>query len=344
MRPTIKTIADLVGVSRGTVDRVLNNRPNVKPDKQQKVLDAIRTLNYKPNMAARALAMNNRKVRLGVLYPLWEGHFTEEISRGIADAQTDMRLYGVEIVTRQVAGTLPDDFLAGLDWILGHEVAGLALCAVNSIAVVERLRDITRAGTPVVTFNSDIADCGRACFVGQDRYKSGRIAAELLAKLVDAGEPVLVAAGNLEFNGHKDRARGFCDRWAELGRGDIYGNILQTYNDFDLTYGKIADALAARPEVRGIYMGNESAPACVEAIRRSGLRHRVKVVTHDLSPAHIRLLRTGEIDFIIEQNMYYQGYRPVEILTNLLVGGTPVQEEMEHTRISIVTAENIEQP
>ncbi|MCD8350539.1 MAG: hypothetical protein LUC93_08020 [Planctomycetaceae bacterium] len=72
--------------------------------------------------------------------------------------------------------------------------------------------------------------------------------------------------------------------------------------------------------------------------------HRVKVVTHDLSPAHIRLLRAGDIDFLIEQNMYFQGYRPIEILTNLLVGGTPVPEELEHTRISIVTAENVDQP
>ncbi|MCD8350538.1 MAG: LacI family transcriptional regulator [Planctomycetaceae bacterium] len=267
MRPTIKTIADLAGVSRGTVDRVLNNRPNVKPDKQQKVLDAIRKLNYKPNMAARALAMNNRKVRLGVVFPSWEGHFDGEISRGIADAQADMKLYGVEVLVRRADGTVPDDFIAALDWMVRQRVAGMAVCATTGIAVVEKLRDITRAGTPVVTFNSDITDSGRTCFVGQDRVKSGRMAAELLAKLVDGRGPVLVAAGNLEFNGHKDRARGFCERWSELGLGDMYEGIIQTYNDFDLTYGKIAAALAENPAVHGIYMGNESAPACVEAIR-----------------------------------------------------------------------------
>ena len=41
---TIKTIAEYAGVSRGTVDRVLNSRPHVSPDQQTRVLRAIRDL------------------------------------------------------------------------------------------------------------------------------------------------------------------------------------------------------------------------------------------------------------------------------------------------------------
>lgn len=344
MRPTIKTIAELAGVSRGTVDRVLNNRPNVRPEKREMVLEAIRKLNYTPNMAARALARNRARVRIGVVYPPWQGHFAAEIARGVADAANDAKLYGVEVLVRPCATNAPDDSATQIDWLLGRDVKGIALCAVNSIPVREAVARTVGGGVPVVTFNSDVPDCGRVCFVGQDRVKSGRIAAELLAKLVDGPDPVLVAAGNLEFNGHKDRARGFCERWAELGRGDLSGGIIQTYNDFDITYEKIGAALAAEPRVRGVYMGNESAPACVEAIRRSAPGRRVRVVAHDLSPAHIKLLESGGIDFVIEQNLYFQGYRPVELLTQLLAGGAAAPRELEHTRIGIVTAENIDQP
>ena len=45
-RPTIQKVADLAGVSRGTVDRVLNNRPHVNEDVRERVLCAIREIGY----------------------------------------------------------------------------------------------------------------------------------------------------------------------------------------------------------------------------------------------------------------------------------------------------------
>ena len=53
---TIKQIADLCGVSRGTVDRVLNNRGNVKPEKRELILEMAKKLHYRPNPAGKALA------------------------------------------------------------------------------------------------------------------------------------------------------------------------------------------------------------------------------------------------------------------------------------------------
>lgn len=45
-RPTIQMVAELAGVSRGTVDRVLNDRPHVNEEARQRVLEAIRKLGY----------------------------------------------------------------------------------------------------------------------------------------------------------------------------------------------------------------------------------------------------------------------------------------------------------
>ena len=45
-RPTIQTVAERAGVSRGTVDRVLNNRSYVRADVRERVLDAIRETGY----------------------------------------------------------------------------------------------------------------------------------------------------------------------------------------------------------------------------------------------------------------------------------------------------------
>ena len=54
----IKDIAERAGVSVGTVDRVLHNRPNVSKKALEKVNKALEEMDYKPNMYASALAYN----------------------------------------------------------------------------------------------------------------------------------------------------------------------------------------------------------------------------------------------------------------------------------------------
>ena len=52
---TIKEIAALAGVSRGTVDRVLNHRGAVNPKTAEKILEIAQALDYKPNRAGIVL-------------------------------------------------------------------------------------------------------------------------------------------------------------------------------------------------------------------------------------------------------------------------------------------------
>ena len=60
---TIKDIADLAGVSRGTVDRVLNNRGAVNSQTAEKIMEIVRALDYRPNKAGTALAAQKKKYR-----------------------------------------------------------------------------------------------------------------------------------------------------------------------------------------------------------------------------------------------------------------------------------------
>lgn len=60
---TIKDIADLAGVSRGTVDRVLNNRGAVHPKTAEKIMEIVRALDYRPNKAGLALAAQKKGIR-----------------------------------------------------------------------------------------------------------------------------------------------------------------------------------------------------------------------------------------------------------------------------------------
>ncbi|WP_051710009.1 LacI family DNA-binding transcriptional regulator [Streptomyces sp. NRRL S-350] len=59
-------VAKLAGVSHQTVSRVLNGAPHVRSDTRERVLAAIRELDYRPNSAARAL-VTRRSQTLGVV-------------------------------------------------------------------------------------------------------------------------------------------------------------------------------------------------------------------------------------------------------------------------------------
>jgi DNA-binding LacI/PurR family transcriptional regulator len=59
-------VARLAGVSHQTVSRVINDSAHVRPETRRRVLAAMRTLDYRPNPAARAL-VTGRSRTLGVV-------------------------------------------------------------------------------------------------------------------------------------------------------------------------------------------------------------------------------------------------------------------------------------
>nr|MCM0166419.1 LacI family transcriptional regulator [Paeniclostridium ghonii] len=68
MKVTIKDVAKEAGVATSTVSRVLSNNPKISQETKDKVNEAIKNLNYKPNAIARSLANNKTKI-LGVVLP-----------------------------------------------------------------------------------------------------------------------------------------------------------------------------------------------------------------------------------------------------------------------------------
>ena len=83
---TIKDVAQLAGVSKGTVDRVIHNRGEVSAESFRKVQEVVRKIDYKPNAYASLLA-SRRHYRITCLMPDFEGgDFWEIAHRGVLRA------------------------------------------------------------------------------------------------------------------------------------------------------------------------------------------------------------------------------------------------------------------
>ncbi|ELR65243.1 Transcriptional regulator [Photobacterium marinum] len=77
---TINDVCKLAGVSKATVSRVLNNTGQVKPATAEAVYQAMKTLGYKPNSLARALATNKTNT-LGLVVSAFEGAYFSSLMR-----------------------------------------------------------------------------------------------------------------------------------------------------------------------------------------------------------------------------------------------------------------------
>ncbi len=89
MKPTIKDVAKLAGVSISTVSRVMNSPEAVVENKRERVLQAIQELNYQPNALARGL-IYKRTHTLGVLIPDIENPYYAGVIRGMQDAAIEL--------------------------------------------------------------------------------------------------------------------------------------------------------------------------------------------------------------------------------------------------------------
>lgn len=110
---------------------------------------------------------------------------------------------------------IPGEVIKFLDELVDWGAQGIALCALNDITIEAKVGELADNGIPCITFNSDLPNSRRLCFVGQDYAKSGRIAAELLTKCIAPDARILALAGNLEYNGHRTRLDGFCSHMRE---------------------------------------------------------------------------------------------------------------------------------
>ena len=342
-RPTIQMVAELAGVSRGTVDRVLNGRSYVSAPVRQRVLAAIQETGYVSHREYHQQALQSAaaQLTLGVLLPNWDNQFRAEVEQGIRMAQEELEDAGVRVLVRRCRTDLPGETLELLDELVQEGAAGLSICALNDRSVEERVAELVDTGIPCVTFNSDLPGSRRTCFVGQDVYQTGRVAAELMGKSVAPGARVLATVGNQKFDGHQKRLRGFLDRMEEMGFDRQGILVRETFNDYGTTVQVVSAALAEYPDLAGIYMANLNVSGCAEAVKAAGRAGQVRVICHDINEGIRQLLLNGSVDYTIPQDFVQQGYAPIMLLKDFVRKGKTVDAARFASKIGILCRENL---
>ena len=168
MNATMKDIARDLGISIGTVSKVLRDHPDISPETRERVRRRMRALNYRPNLAARAL-VTGRTHTIGLVVPDLVHPFFGEVAGGLSRL---LRKKGYGLIISSSDGDAGIESRA-IDQLLARRVDALILASSERDS--EHFRGIQKQKTPLVAIDRR-PDGGDVNFVGVDDEEVGRMA------------------------------------------------------------------------------------------------------------------------------------------------------------------------
>jgi LacI family transcriptional regulator len=316
---TIADIAARAGVSKTTVSRVLNDKPDVLPETRERILKLVQEMHYFPSPAAIGLSRGKTGL-VGILVPTLAWTWVLEVIRGVAErlerSPYELVLYTTssqerneELFGRTLAGGMTDGLLA-----------------ILPPGALSSLSQVHRSGFPVVL----IDDRGYHPDLPSVTATNRRGAVQALSHLLELGhQRIGYASGPMEYRYNQERLQGIQEALAAAGvpyRPEFF------HEGEPAEAGGIAAVRAffALPEPpTAIFAANDLvAFGVMEAAARRGLR-----IPQDLSVVGFDDLPQSALSrpalTTIRQPMYRMGQTAVEMLLTLIAGGRLPQARIE---------------
>jgi LacI family transcriptional regulator len=331
-RPKLDEIARLAGVSKATVDRVLNNRSGVQEHTRLHVLKVLAELSGEVGDEAR-----NKPIRLDFVLPGGTNAFIADLAAHL-ERQQERRDH-VEIVIHRLAGIEPEEIALKLD-SLRPVSQGVGLIGLDSPLVREAVRKLIAGGVSVLTLVSDISHVGRISYVGIDNRAAGRLAGYLIGRfLPGARGKVALIAGALAYRGHEEREMGFRHILQERFPDMEMVAPREIREDPERAYEEVGALLQDYPDLLAIYCIGAGSEGVARALIEHKREKDIVFIGHDLTDDTRRFLLDGVMDAVIDQNARVEARDAVDRLVRAVRG----ENDISHTtvRIQSVFPENI---
>ncbi len=314
---TIKEIADLCGVSTGTVDRALNNRTGISDKTKARILSIAEQMNYKPDYVAQSLA-RGRTMTIGVvLFDLYNRLFAQLLNA--IESEARQRGYFVDVV---LTDKQPETELSCLNHLVNRKVDGIILFSVNQ---GQDFQDyLTSLALPIVTICNRIT--GDWPYIGiNDREAMKDATRHVLSKgyqQIVFVCPPLAYRGIRNIHTQEERLQG-CLEALEPRKAEIELTIIQ-----DRDY---IQSIAALPLERG-----RTAIMCTCDVHALEVLHYLQVIRGLQVPEDIGVMGFDDIDVLkyvkpklatVEYNVEAMGKLAVDSLLRHMNEAQPHEQE-----------------
>jgi LacI family transcriptional regulator len=212
---TSKEIAEICKISRGTVDRALNNRPGINAKTKEYILKVAEEMGYKPNLVAQSL-VKGRTMTIGVVVLDLNNRFFSQLLISIERKAKESNYF----VYFTVANSDSEEEINCINHLVSRQVDGIILYSVNQGK--DFLNFLDKINTPLISVCNYISD--DVPFIGIDDQQAIK---EACKTILDKGYTSIVYVGLALKQHHitalEDRLMGFRKAMQEM---KFHGEIM----------------------------------------------------------------------------------------------------------------------
>lgn len=263
--PIIDDVAELAGVSRGTVSRVLNGGHYVSPASLKAVQRAIRDTGYAVNQSARSLVTKQSNAVAFVLSETQERLF-EDPNFSVLLRSCTQALAEQDFSLVLMLESSDDERDRVLRYLRGGHVDGVLL--ISAHAGDPFISDLARGGVPAVACGKPLARNSTIPYVTADDREGAR---QMTRYLVERGHRRIAMIAGPQIVGGPERLLGYQD---VLGRKALK-RLVVSATDYSHEAGVVAmrRLLAASPDIDAVFVASDLlASGALMELRRAGRR------------------------------------------------------------------------
>jgi LacI family transcriptional regulator len=338
---TVREIAELAGVSIGTVDRVLHNRGRVSAATRVKVEALITQHGFTPNPIARRLK-RNKAYQFCALLPKrdQDAGYWNQIIDGIHEAAVEIAALGVEIEIIEFDRYSHKKFQTAAAAVLSKKPDGLIFSPIMPDRTKPFIEKFQAADIPCIFVDANLPGADPLCAIGQDFFRGGYLAGRLMHLFAGkVKKPVAV----LDLHGEDyhiiQRREGFL----QYAREHRFPTMVQEYSGYkgtEISVEEISAFLRKTPDLAGIFVTNSMAHRVAQAAKNRRKARDFLLIGYDLVPNNRLSLQEGWIDAIISQRPEYQGREALMNLYRRIVLEQQIPKKIE-IPLDVYIKENI---
>ncbi|GMO62066.1 MAG: substrate-binding domain-containing protein [Treponemataceae bacterium] len=318
---TIKEIAELAGVSIGTIDRVLYHRGRVSAQTKEKVLQIIERYQFTPNPIAKRL-QRNKSYKFCTLIPhaTQDAGYWGQVLGGITDCAQSLKPLGVDAPVIEYDRYSQDSFKNAIESALTSQPDGILLSPVMPEITKPFLQILEEKKIPYVFFDAEIPGASPLSVIGNDSFKGGYLAGRLMHLFTasEAGGKAILPFAVLNAYNEDYHLRGRRDGFVRYADEHNLSAVKMSYTSEDginISQKNLTHFLNEAPHISGLFVTNSMAHQVVSAFPQ----HDFFIIGYDLVPDNHRQLVSGNIDAIISQHPHEQGNQALLTLYHHLV-------------------------
>lgn len=339
---SIKQIAEIAGVSAGTVDRIIHNRGKVSEKNMEAVEKVLKEVGYRSNIHNSAVGFF-KQLKIAVTMPqTTQGDYWWLIEEGIRRAIDEYNDVSVELETFYYNQFDIRSYRNAYKKILAARPDAVIIGPSFSEETRELCRELDAHHTPYVMVDSEVTGTRPLTFLCADAHAAGRIQAEILHRITPPGKSIILfeadPVNKREPVNTTRRKEGWTEFFSQRGAGrETFTSKYSVLAGNDNSFARVFEQ---HPDIGGIALQNSRAYLLAELLNNLGICD-VSVVGFDLTQRNAECLRNREISALICQNPELQGYQAVTAILEYMLYKRPGVKKVSYSPIDIVLAENL---